>query len=246
MQNTSTHSPQTAFVLGAGLGTRLRPLTEHCPKPLLPVRGRPLIHHILDRLVDVGIQKILINTHHASEKYHEVFPQKIWRGVPLIFEHEPVLLDTAGGLKNISQHWTDDRPLLLYNGDILTNISLQKLISEHDRMKNEHGAICSLALRSSGGPAHIHWDSGTGLVRDIRSALAIKHNTTSRDLLYTGIAMIERAMLEAIPAGEVIGLVPVWLNLLRSGKQICGVLLDDGDWSDIGDLSTYAKLTAEG
>ena len=92
---------KTAFILGAGLGTRLRPLTEKCPKPLLKIGGRPIITYAMDHLMKVGVDRFIVNTHHASEIYLEAFPDRGWGGVPIIFRHEPVLLETAGGLKNI-------------------------------------------------------------------------------------------------------------------------------------------------
>ena len=91
----------TAFLLGAGLGMRLRPLTQTCPKPLLPVRGRPIITYAMDHLLTVGVQRFIVNTHHCADVYRQTFPDGQWRGIPIIFRHEPVLLDTAGGLKNI-------------------------------------------------------------------------------------------------------------------------------------------------
>ncbi|MDI6722623.1 MAG: sugar phosphate nucleotidyltransferase, partial [Candidatus Aenigmarchaeota archaeon] len=91
----------TAFILGAGLGTRLRPLTESTPKPLLEIGHRPIISFAMAHLRSVGIKRFIVNTHHCAEKYKEAFPDSSWHGIPITFRHEPVLLDTAGGIKNI-------------------------------------------------------------------------------------------------------------------------------------------------
>ena len=92
---------KTAFILGAGLGTRLRPLTERCPKPLLEVGGRPVITYAMDHLLSIGVERFIVNTHYCPDVYLQKFPDRSWRGAPIIFRHEAVLLDTAGGLKNI-------------------------------------------------------------------------------------------------------------------------------------------------
>src|SRR5438874_8772172 len=91
---------RNAFVLGAGLGTRLRSLTAHKPKPLIPICQKPLITFAFDHLLRNGAEKIVINTHHCPEAYAAAFPDARYRGAPLYFEHETTRLETAGGIKN--------------------------------------------------------------------------------------------------------------------------------------------------
>ena len=119
-----------AFVLGAGLGTRLRPLTDALPKPLIPVFHRPLIQYALDHCLAAGIREFAINTHHLPEKWPEYFPDGTYRGAPVTFFHEPELLETGGGIKNIAS-WIGDDPVLVYNGDILTDLDLPRLLETH-------------------------------------------------------------------------------------------------------------------
>src|SRR5215210_4175359 len=91
---------RNAFVLGAGMGTRLLSLTARKPKPLIPVAGKPLITFAFDHLLQIGAGKLVVNTHHCHEAYKETFPDPVYRGVPLHFTHEADLLETAGGIKN--------------------------------------------------------------------------------------------------------------------------------------------------
>src|SRR5438046_4930031 len=93
-----------AFVLGAGLGTRLRPLTDELPKPLVPIFQKPLITFALDHLIDSGIRKIFINTHRLPDAFTKEFPENSYAETPLIFVNEPELLETGGGIKNIETH----------------------------------------------------------------------------------------------------------------------------------------------
>ena len=104
---------QTAFILGAGLGTRLRPLTENMPKPLLPIGGRPMITYAMEHLSTVGVRRFIVNTHHCAEKYREAFRGGAWQGLPIIFRHEPVRLATAGGINNIEDLIENDAPLIV-------------------------------------------------------------------------------------------------------------------------------------
>src|SRR5260221_425111 len=119
-----------AFVLGAGLGTRLRPLTDQLPKPLIPVFHKPLICYAFDHLLASGVREFIVNTHHLPEKYADAFPDSIYKGTPVTFRHEPVLLETAGGIANIAD-LVRDESFLVYNGDILTDLPLAPLINEH-------------------------------------------------------------------------------------------------------------------
>ena len=156
---------RTAFILGAGLGTRLRPLTEECPKPLLPVGGRPLITYAMDHCLTIGVERFIVNTHHCPAAYDRAFPERSWRGWPILFRHEPVLLDTAGGLKNI-EDLLEDEPLLVYNGDIVSDLPLGRLLEAHRLGKKE----VTLALRSRGPVMNVAVDA-EGAVCDIRDLL---------------------------------------------------------------------------
>src|SRR3954469_19532678 len=90
-----------AFVLGAGLGTRLRPLTEVRPKPLIPVCNRPLIEYAFDHLASIGVERFVVNTHWLPEVSPALFPDARYAGKSISFRHEPAILETAGGIKNV-------------------------------------------------------------------------------------------------------------------------------------------------
>jgi mannose-1-phosphate guanylyltransferase len=122
---------RTAFILGAGLGMRLRPLTRNCPKPLLPICCRPLITFAMDHCLSIGVERFIVNTHHCAAAYDAAFPDGNWRRAPILFRHEPVLLDTAGGLKNIEELLEEDETILVYNGDILSDLPLSRLLTAH-------------------------------------------------------------------------------------------------------------------
>ena len=105
-----------AFILGAGLGTRLRPLTGMLPKPLIPFFHEPLVLHAMRRCHECGIREFIINTHHLADAWDRVFPERSWNGCPVHFSHEAVLLDSGGGVKKIEPWAAADEPLLVMNG----------------------------------------------------------------------------------------------------------------------------------
>ena len=231
----SKRSIKTAFILGAGLGTRLRPLTDHCPKPLLPLGGRPIITYAMEHLRQAGIERFIVNTHHCAAVYEEVFPDRIWRGVPIVFRHEPVLLDTGGGIKNIEDLLAEDEPLLVYNGDILTDIPLQNLMERHFQA----GAAATLAPRSDGNPRNVNLDA-EDYVCDLRHVLG---NPGARACLFTGLYIVEKSLLAGIAPGVKQDIIPVFIAMIRARpRAVAGVIIDAGHWSDVGSPAIYRAL----
>lgn len=233
-------APRTAFVLCAGWGQRLQPLTDQVPKPLVPVCGVPLVEFALARVAASGVERIVINTHRLAGEFVRLFPgypaESRYAGVPVFFRHEPELLETAGGLKNVEDLLLGG-PVLCHNGDILAELDLAALYAAHAR----GGALCTLALRSSGGPLHVGFDEASGLVTDIRGELG----SSAPRFLYTGVCVVSPEFLARIPAGRAVSFVPVWLEVLRAGGRVAGVVLDGGEWRDLGTIDEYRRVHAD-
>jgi mannose-1-phosphate guanylyltransferase len=234
----ATRRFKTAFILGAGLGMRLRPLTERCPKPLLSIDGRPAIAYVMDHLLTAGVERFIVNTHHCPDVYLQKFPDRRWRGVPILFRYEPVLLDTAGGLKNIGDLLNDDRSILCYNGDILADLPLEKLLQFHER----NPAEATLVLRSSGPLLNVTLNA-KGEVCDLRHAL---QNPGIQNCLFTGIYAVETSILRHIEAGKAESIVNTFLSRIRAKQgSIMGIVVDEGRWQDIGSIDEYERLKTQ-
>ncbi len=225
-----------AFVLGAGLGTRLQPLTEWLPKPMIPVYHRPLITYAFDHVVNAGAEALVVNTHHCAEAYADTFPTNSYHGTPLTFRHEPILLETAGGIANVADLLGDDR-FLVYNGDILSDVDLQPLLETHQRDGNE----VTLLVRSEGPGLHIGLKHGSRAVRDIHNMVG---NEIDQGYQFTGIYVVEPSFLKRLTPGKKESVIPIFLDMIRKGGGLGVCLGDDGVWWDLGDVEIYRKVHA--
>jgi mannose-1-phosphate guanylyltransferase len=219
-----------AFILGAGLGNRLRPLTDRLPKPLVPLFHRPLAAWTVEACAAIGIERFAINTHHLPGAW-----DGFGEGTDVTFFHEPDLLETGGGLKNLAT-WMGGEPLLVHNGDIFSTMSLEKLIAAHETS----GLPVTLALRSEGVATHIALDDSGTQVRDIRSMLQVAEGTH----VFSGIYCVSPEFLNMIPAGEKISVIPAFLELAKTGR-LGAIVLDDGVWLDLGDRESYLQAHRE-
>jgi NDP-sugar pyrophosphorylase family protein len=224
-----------AFVLGAGLGTRLRPLTSQRPKPLIPVANRPLIEYGFDHLLGSGVDGLVVNTHWRAEAYTTAFPAASYRDVPLTFRHEwPEVLETAGGIKNV-EDLLGAGTFWVYNADILSTLPLSPALRAHRDAGNE----VTLVLRSQGGPLQVAFDAQTGRITDIGGR--VEAQSTPR-YLFTGIYLVEPAFFARIAAATKISVVPIFCEMIRSGAKLGGVLIDDGEWWDLGTREQYLAV----
>jgi mannose-1-phosphate guanylyltransferase len=218
-----------AFILGAGLGKRLRPLTDLLPKPLVPLFHKPLAIWAVEACEAIGCRRFAVNTHHLPEKWEGFAADR-----DVTFFHEPILLETGGGLKNI-ESWVEGGSLLIHNGDIFSSMDLRKLVDAHEASGDE----VTLALRSSGGEKRISLGDGAR-VEDVRSEVRGLPGTH----VFTGIYCVKKDFLKRIPAGEVIAVIPAFQDLVREGG-LGAVVLDEGEWMDLGDVESYLAAHRE-
>ncbi len=214
----------TAFLLAAGLGTRLRPLTLSTPKPLLPVGGRPLLDLVLDHVRAHGHDEVVVNAHWLA-------PQIVaWAegrpGVRVVVE-TPAILGTGGGLRN-AREWLAER-FVVVNGDILADVDLTALWNEP--------APAVMALRPQDTPVHtgIALDP-TGVVRGIAGVVG----EADRRLHFTGVHVLDRDVLDLVPPGEACIIRTAYRALVPQGRVRGRV--HPGRWTDIGTPEEYAAV----
>jgi mannose-1-phosphate guanylyltransferase len=219
-----------AFVLGAGLGTRLRPLTNDFPKPLVPIFQKPLITFALDHLIDIGVERFVINTHKHPELFENFFGDNEYEGHSVTLVHEPDLLETGGGIKNAERYLGRD-PFLTYSGDILTDINLRPLIDEHFRKGND----VTLALRETGLASDV-------ALRDHRVVDIANRYGTTGNLDFANVAVWNSNVFQQIPLRQKISFIPIVQDWIGKGARIGGVVMNDGKWFNIGSRAEYLEV----
>jgi len=224
--NEITH----AFVLGAGVGKRLRPLTDDLPKPLIPIFQKPLITFALDHLIGAGVNKFVINTHMLSELFRNFFGENRYANCPITLVHEPELLETGGGIKNVERILASD-PFITYSGDILTDVNPQPLIDEHFRCGND----VTLALRQTGLASQM-------ALRDHRVVDIANRYGIAGDLDFANIAVWNSAIFQRIPPQKKISFIPIIADWIGQGGRIGGLVMIDGKWFNISSRAEYLDL----
>lgn len=219
-----------AFVLGAGLGKRLLPLTEELPKPLVPIFQKPLITFAFDHLIAAGCGKFIVNTHLHPARFEEAFKSSRYRNRPIEFKYEPVLLETGGGIKN-AESSLGTESFLVYSGDILTDIDLRPLIEEHFRAGND----VTLALRQTSLASGIALENSRVVDINNRYGHVGKYD-------FANVSVWNPEIFRRIPPGKKISFVPILGEWIGQGGKIGGVVLNEGIWFNIGSPAEYLEV----
>ena len=202
--------PRKAFVLAAGLGTRLRPLTFETPKPLLPLWGRPLLERTLDLLAGWGVQEALINLHHGAAAIVRQALERRRGRLRLAFSFEPEPLGTGGALARAA--WFINEPFWLINGDIAAVVSPAPFLRAVAR-----GAWAAVWLTDAAGPRTV--ETRRGFVRDFRSPNAGRPGTGT----FCGLHLLRPDVLRFIPPRGFSTIIQAYEAALRRGCRIAAV-----------------------
>lgn len=228
-------TPSTGMVLCAGLGTRLRPLTDERPKPLVPVADRPLAAWAVDRLAAVGVRHFVANAHHlAAQVDPGLRPWSELHGASLKVLTETSLLGTGGGIRNALPHLGDD--FWVFNGDVLAAPDLRRAAGVH----HASGAWMTLILREDPRAAAlgaIEVDD-VGRVRRILGEGPVAPDRL-RACVFTGIYLISQRVADDLPAEGCV-VRHTLRRLLARGERVMGVV-DGGAWHDLGTPARYAE-----
>jgi mannose-1-phosphate guanylyltransferase len=219
-----------AFVLAAGLGKRLRPLTDELPKPLIPIFQKPLITFALDHLISVGVNRFVINTHLHPQVFQNFFAAREYAGFPVTLVHEPDLLETGGGIKNV-EALLRSGPFLTYSGDILADIDIQCLIDEHFRRDND----VTLALRHTGLASAVAFRDQR--VVDIANRYGVPGNFD-----FANIAVWNPSIFDRIPPNKKMSFIPILADWIGQGGRLGGVIVDGGKWCNISSRAEYLEV----
>jgi NDP-sugar pyrophosphorylase family protein/aminoglycoside/choline kinase family phosphotransferase len=225
--------PITIFLPAAGLGERLRPVTTHLPKPLLPILGRPLIEITLEKLTAVCSGRIGINLHWKSDLIRGWVGRSPYASRVTFFPEDPVL-GTGGALKN-AESFLSSGPFLVHNSDILLDIDFTRLIETH----LGSGNIATLATHRHPTLSNVVVDDG-GYVLDVENPGDSRPDPDriATKVAYTGIAVYSPEMLSFLPAG-VSHATLSWISAAKAGHKVQTLDFTGAYWSDIGTPASY-------
>jgi NDP-sugar pyrophosphorylase family protein len=225
------------MILAAGFGTRLRPLTDVTPKPLLPVAGTPMIVWNLLLLKRHGIQDVVINLHHLGPMIEQALGNGARFGMRITYSREPVILGTGGGIKQM-EPWFSGEPVLVLNGDTLFELDLTALIAFH----HAHDAAATLVLRQD--PEAARW--GLVEVTDQSEVVRITGRGRSQSgptsaRMFAGIHILHPRLLCMLPVGKESSIIDAYVQGIQEGDRIMGYDFD-GYWNDVGTAERYAQV----
>lgn len=221
-----------AVIMAGGFGTRLRPLTERTPKPMLPVGDRPLLEHTLVRLRDAGVRRVHVSTHYLADQIAAHFGDGSAFGVDVTYLHEGRPLGTAGALSGLADV---DGPVLVLNGDVLTGVHFDDLLRFH----REQEAELTVALRA------YSFDVPYGVIDcDGARVRRVREKPSVALLVNAGIYVVERSARAAIPDDRRFDMTELIQRLLDEGRRVAGYPIVEY-WLDVGRPDDYARAQAD-
>lgn len=226
-----------AMVLAAGMGTRLRPLTNDCPKALVEIAGRTLLEITLERLKAFGVREAIVNTHHFAEMIPAYLAKHKNFGMRIEISHEDNLLDTGGGLKKAAWFFLEDskpQPFLLHNVDVLSTIDLGRMMEFHQAEK----ALATMAVQ--------HRETSRPLLFDARGQLrgrgamhppvspSQSGNEPSQEMAFSGIHVLSPEIFSKLDESGAFSIIDAYVRLAAQGEKIVAFDADEYRWRDLG------------
>src|SRR5882672_6402130 len=237
-----------AMILAAGLGTRLRPLTNDLPKALVEINGRTLLEITIDRLKAFAIREIIVNVHHHAEqivaflKSHQNFGLQI-----AISREDDLLLDTGGGLKKAAwffQESGSQEPFLVHNVDILSTIDFHQMLESHKKTS----ALATLAVQQRASSRQLLFDENNllaGRRKGTSPDEIVRPSKSLQPLAFSGIHILSPRLLTLFTESGVFSIIDTYLRLVTSGEKIAAFRADNFYWRDLGRIGDLQQAVLD-
>ena len=222
----SMRVPRKAFILAAGLGTRLRPLTLETPKPMLPLWDRPMLARTLAMLAQWGVREVLINLHHAPGPILRYLASQPFPQLRIAAVFEPVILGTGGALRNA--RWFIDQPFWLLNADVAADVDPVPLLRVWQKQK----PLAACWLTEDAGPRTVRCENGV-----IRSF----HDKVRGHATFCGLQLLDERILPFIAAEGFDTIIAAYQRAQHKRHRIAGVFVPGSFWADIGTPAQYVQ-----
>ncbi|MDR3752815.1 MAG: nucleotidyltransferase family protein [Terracidiphilus sp.] len=224
-----------AMVFAAGLGTRLRPLTDDRPKALVTIAGRTLLDIVLARLRAFGVREVIVNVHHFADQVVAYLAANQYFGMRIEVSREEVLLDTGGGLKKAAWFFFEsgaDEPFLIHNVDVLSTIDLARMAWFH----SERRALATVAVESRSTSRPLQFDAEGRLVRRAPKAEDLSSGGSAQleTLAFGGIHVVSPRIFAKLEEEGAFSIIDAYVRLAAQGDSILGFRADGAYWRDLG------------
>jgi NDP-sugar pyrophosphorylase family protein len=239
-----------AMILAAGLGTRLRPLTDDRPKALVEVAGRTLLEITLHRLRAFGVREVIVNAHHYADRIVEYLKADHKFGMRIEVSREEALLDTGGGLKNAAWFFLESggaqlEPFILHNVDVLSNIDLGRMMQFH----KQHAALATLAVQDRETSRYLLFNEpgqlcGRRAGRDGETEL-VRPVEQTHALAFSGVHILSPNIFARMQEQGAFSIIDAYLNLASQGEKIVAFRADDSYWRDLGRPESIAQAAGD-
>ncbi|MFZ3278749.1 MAG: nucleotidyltransferase family protein [Candidatus Sulfotelmatobacter sp.] len=238
-----------AMILAAGLGRRLRPLTDDRPKALVEVAGRTLLEITLSRLRIFDVREVIINVHHFADMVADYLKANDNFGMRIEISREEVLLDTGGGLKKAAQFFLEnssglDEPFVVHNVDVISAIDLGRMAQFH----REHGALATLAVQERETSRYLLFDGqllcGRRAGRDQKPEL-VRRADQVQALAFSGIHVVSPRLFAMMTEEGAFSIIASYLRLAAQGEKILAFRADEYYWRDLGRPENVAQAAQD-
>src|SRR6516162_269760 len=227
-----------AMILAAGLGTRLRPLTDNRPKALVQIAGHTLLEITLSRLRTFGIREVIINVHHYADMIIEYLKRNDDFGMHIVVSREQVLLDTGCGLKKAAYFFLEDsnsaeQAFILHNVDVISTIDFRRMVQFH----TENRALATLAVQDRETSRYLLFDEQLQLCgrrSGSEEAELVRSSQQVRALAFSGVHVISPRLFQMMTEQGAFSIITSYLHLAAEGEQILAFRADDYHWRDVG------------
>jgi len=241
-------APTKAMVLAAGLGTRLRPLTNDRPKALVELGGRTMLEITLERLRAFGVSDVIVNVHHYADMMIDYLSAHQNFGMRIELSREEELLDTGGGIKKAAWFFLEggeDEPFLVHNVDVMSTIDLAALIHAH----NERGAFATLAVQDRATSRYLLFNNegelcGRRAGRDGTPEM-VRACSDLYALAFSGIHVLSPRLLKRMTEDGAFSIIGTYLRLAGEGEKILAFRADAYRWRDLGKPQNVAEAARE-
>jgi len=238
-----------AMILAAGMGTRLRPLTDNRPKALVEVAGQTLLEIALRRLQQFGIREVIVNVHHFADMVVDYLKKNHNFGMRIEISREDVLLDTGGGLKKAAWFFLEEsraeEPFLLHNVDVLSTIDVRRMAEFH----KQNQALATLAVQERETARYLLFDEGHQLCgrrsgRDQEPEI-VRPSKEAQALAFSGVHVISPRIFSLMSEDGVFSIINSYLQLAGQGEKILAFRADEFYWRDLGKAENVAQAAQD-